>query len=98
MDKSQLLELMRKRHFTNIMILDSKIYSFCPMDLEKKPSIGVEVNIESEDFRFIYRSKYSLNILSTPWCGPVTKAEHFRKIYKGMLQWARKIEELYKEE
>lgn len=84
-------ELMTKRKFMLMATFGSGIREYTYSDIEKRPTIHVEIIPEREEFRISYMGQYSMNIIQTPWCSPVTNKEHFKKILKKLLEWAKII-------
>ena len=85
LNKDELVMLMEKRGFDlHIHSSDGKRFQF----LTKYPNllqparirvstISIKVDLVTKEFECVYMVPYSLNMLSTPKCGPITDDKHF---------------------
>ena len=100
MNKEQLIELMRDRGFTAYAHIGNKKIEFISkhmyagIEANKRESKPIIVDIEKEEFKCQYNLEHSITTLQTPWCGSVTKDEHFDNIvtkFEAEAKWLSRL-------
>lgn len=93
--RQEIIDLMNSRGFVPFSYCLPDSVQFVPKYMYDSESSAIIVNVfvecEEERFKISWQTPRSINVLTTPFCSPITDDEHFNHMLVGLLNQAEMI-------